>query len=188
MDPIPSPEDASTTREPSGSAGLVSSSASAQQPATTQPGATQPGATQPALTARPTQPAAAPYALSPAPRAAPTPSPGAAPAAGGSNLRVDLFGVALAQTLPDGSAMGFSLEYEVAGSLQPSAVYAWVIEPPRGDAWRQQVALQASGNLITFVKEWPPTAGTYTTYIEEIDPSTGSRRIVSKRLPLTYAF
>jgi hypothetical protein len=112
-----------------------------------------------------------------------SPSPGNS----SPGLNIHLAGVALAQTLPDGSAMGFGLQYEVvAGTIDPSNTYEWVIEPPQGSAWKKQVTLQRRGELNTFVSQWPPTDGTYTTYIQQIGPS-GNPTVVSKKLKMTYS-
>lgn len=119
-------------------------------------------------------------------------TPGAAVSAGAASptlgRQINLFGVASAQTLPEGSAMGFALEYEfTSGTPKPGVTYEWVVEPPQGQAWRRTVELAARGNLNTFVMEWPPAEGTYTTYLNEIDTS-GQRQLVSKRLKLICAY
>jgi hypothetical protein len=103
-------------------------------------------------------------------------------------MHIDLFGVAMAQTLPEGSAMGFSLEYQIiSGGPQPSADYEWVIEPPDGRPWTTRISLQNGGNLNTFVTEWPPNPGTYTTYIRQLLPG-GEPTVVSEKLKLPYNY
>jgi hypothetical protein len=102
-------------------------------------------------------------------------------------LIVELVGVALPQSLPSGSAMTFGLQYHVAsGALDPANNYEWVIEPPHGIAWKQQVTLERQGELNALISEWPPETGDYTTYIQQIGP-TGSATIISKKLKLTYS-
>ncbi len=85
--------------------------------------------------------------------------------------------------------MGFNVKYDlIAGSLNSNAIYQWVIEPPQGPAWRNRVDLAQRGDLTAFVPQWPPTSGTYTTYIEEVRPGNNGSQVVSKRLKLTYAY
>jgi len=101
------------------------------------------------------------------------------------SLKIELSGVALPQSLPTGSAMTFGVQYEVSGTIDSASTYEWVIESSHGP-WKQRVTLQRRGELHALVPEWPPEAGDYTTYIQQISPSGGST-IVSKRLKLTYS-
>jgi hypothetical protein len=89
-------------------------------------------------------------------------------------------GVALAQTLPTGTAMGFSVDYEfTAEEPNPAAPYVWVIEPGKGPPVKFIVRLKGKGNLSMFVPKWRPENGPFQTHIE--DP--GGRRL-SASIPL----
>lgn len=89
-------------------------------------------------------------------------------------------GVALAQTLPTGTAMGFSVEYEfVNHAPSGTANLIWVIESGNGKAVRQRVQMAARGTLEGFVPQFRPEDGPFNTYIED-----GSGNQLSKSLPL----
>jgi len=76
-------------------------------------------------------------------------------------------GVALAQTLPDGTAMGFSIDYKFLGAKpQPSTQYVWVIERARGEPGRIFVRLTEKGTLQTF-SPWRPEEGPFRAYLED---------------------
>ena len=131
--------------------------------ATQTPAASAPAAIAPA--------AIAPAAKGPAPTGvAPTASPSTAvpvtnPAP--ADLPVQLSaGVALAQTLPDGTQMGFSVDYQYRDATTFPLAAVWVIQRPNGTPARLSVQLQASGTLATFVR-WPPNEGPYQCRIED---------------------
>ncbi len=96
-------------------------------------------------------------------------------------------GVALAQTLVDGTQMGFSVTYQFSGAEpKPSSKYVWVIQ--RGDGARVEIPAQImatseSGTLQTFVGPWRPEHGPFKCHIEEIAPR-GSRRLISRPVDL----
>ena len=77
-------------------------------------------------------------------------------------------GVALPQTLPDGTAMGFSVDYQfVQGQPDPNAAYVWVIERSQGTPSRQSVKLSPRGTLQGFVAEFRPEEGPFQTHLED---------------------
>jgi hypothetical protein len=88
-------------------------------------------------------------------------------------------GVALAQTLPTGTAMGFSVEYEFVGRRPTgSATFFWVLVPGKGQTVRQPVQLNARGTLQGFVQRFRPEHSPFSTHIED---QSGNR--LSKSLP-----
>jgi len=118
-----------------------------------------------------------------------TPQPGSptvGPGGGQPSIRLST-GVALAQTLPTGSAMGFSVEYQfVQGVPNRSARYVWVIKSPHGNLAELPMPIANQGTLQTFVTHWRPNPGTYETYIDECHGS--ARRTVSKKLSMVYSY
>ena len=77
-------------------------------------------------------------------------------------------GVALPQTLPTGTAMGFSVDYRwVAGEPDPRVHYFWVIEPAGAPPLRQPVRLEREGTLQGFVLELRPEHGPFQTYLAD---------------------
>jgi hypothetical protein len=76
-------------------------------------------------------------------------------------------GVALAQTGPEGTMMGFSVDYEFAQGQPDSEGYVWVIERAHGNAARQQVRLTAKGTLQAMIQKWRPEDGPFTAHIED---------------------
>lgn len=79
-------------------------------------------------------------------------------------------GVALPQSLPTGTAMGFSVDYKfVGGRPDPAMQHFWVIQPAKGKAVRQPVRLKAQGTLEGFVMELRPENGPFQTYVEDKD-------------------
>lgn len=77
-------------------------------------------------------------------------------------------GVALAQTLPDGTAMGFSIDYQFTqGGPNQSARYAWVIVPSRGKPVTAAVQLAESGTLQSFFPPLRPEDGPFRCLITE---------------------
>lgn len=76
-------------------------------------------------------------------------------------------GTALAQTLPDGTAVGLSVHYEfVQGQPKSSEKYFWVIEPAKKPAGKVPVELQASGTLQGFVP-LKPEDGPFKSHLED---------------------
>ena len=89
-------------------------------------------------------------------------------------------GVALPQSLPMGTVMSFSVDYQFTqGQPNPSWQYVWVIEPARGEPVRQDVRLTDQGTLPAFVQQLRPEHGPFQTHIED---SSGNR--LSRSVPL----
>lgn len=104
------------------------------------------------------RPAAAPSASAP---------PASTPPAEPAPIRLSA-GVALAQTGPEGTMMGFSVDYRfVQGQPDPSRKYFWVIHVGGKPALKSQVALQARGNLADFVQGLRPENGPFACHIED---------------------
>ena len=91
-------------------------------------------------------------------------------------------GVALAQTLPDGTAMSFSVDYQFRdGSPSPSNKYFWAIEGQGGKSLRQPVQLANKGNLQILAPGLRPEAGPFSSHIIEVTPE-GSQRKISRSI------
>jgi len=87
-------------------------------------------------------------------------------------------GVALAQSLPTGTAMGFSVDYEVMSrSPSGSANFIWVIESKKGQTLKQPVRLQARGTLQGFFPPLRPEHGPFSTHIEDQNGNRLSKAI-----------
>jgi hypothetical protein len=86
-----------------------------------------------------------------------------------SRISIELSaGTALAQTLPTGTAMGFSVDYKFAnGQPDPSAAYLWVIQPADGQPLAKPVRLQSKGTLQDFAPQLRPENGPFQTHIED---------------------
>jgi hypothetical protein len=115
---------------------------------------------------------------------------GAAPSAGPIATQPNVLpvhlsaGVALAQTLPNGTAMSFSVDYQFRdGSPNPSNKYFWVIEGKGGKSWPFAVQLANSGNLPLIAPSLRPEAGPFSSHIIEITPD-GSQRKISKSISM----
>lgn len=106
------------------------------------------------------------------------PLAGSSPAA---NFPIQLSaGVALPQTLPTGTAMGFSVDYRWAqGQPDPNTPYFWVIEAAGAPPLRQAVRLDRQGTLQGFALELRPEHGPFQTYITD-----ASGRRLSPTVPL----
>ncbi len=86
---------------------------------------------------------------------------------GGSRILLSA-GVALAQTLPTGTAMGFSVDYRFKqGGPITGSRYVWVIEGTKPEPVRQDVQLGMQGTLQTFVPQWRPENGPFRCHIED---------------------
>jgi len=89
-------------------------------------------------------------------------------------------GVALPQTLPTGTAMGFSVDYRwVSGEPDPRVRYFWVIESAGAPPIRQPVQLERQGTLQGFALELRPEHGPFQTYLS--DPRG---QAISAKVPL----
>ena len=108
---------------------------------------------------QPVEPAA------PKPRPAPsTPSRPASPQRPSIKLSA---GMAVPQSLPTGTAMGFSVDYRFIAGRPGSSPYLWVIQPGKGQTAKQPVQLQPQGNLHMFVLQFRPENGPFHTHIED---------------------
>jgi hypothetical protein len=87
----------------------------------------------------------------------------------GPSVQVDLSAaVALAMTGPEGTMMGFSVDYRVKGtSLSGQSPFVWVIEGQGGKIYRMPVKLESQGNLMLVVPEWRPEDGPFRCRIED---------------------
>jgi hypothetical protein len=86
-------------------------------------------------------------------------------------------GVALAQTLTDGTTMGFSVIYKfLREEPQPSAQYVWVIERAWGEPAKTLVPLKPEGTLYTF-PPWRPEEGPFRGHFEDRSGNRLSRSI-----------
>lgn len=128
--------------------------------------------------ASPASPSSSPNAAAAGPTSGPASMPASAtkaapsgPALGALPVQLSA-GVALAQTLPDGTQMGFSVDYQYRGAAMSPVAAVWVIQRRSGAPARLRVQLQAGGNLATFVP-WPPDEGPYQCRIED----TGGRAL-----------
>ncbi len=89
-------------------------------------------------------------------------------------------GVALAQTLPTGTAVGVSVDYEFVDNPPGSPVnLVWAVESGNGQVIKQPVEMSARGTLQGFVPQFRPEQGPFTTHIED-----QSGRRLSKSLSL----
>lgn len=105
---------------------------------------------------------------SPAQPVSPQPGPAAkGPAAPALPIRLSA-GTALAQTLPEGTTMGFSVDYQfTAGQPDTNAQYFWVVERTQGPPARQPVRLSAQGTLQGFISGFQPEHGPFQGHIED---------------------
>ena len=77
-------------------------------------------------------------------------------------------GTALPQSLPTGTAMGFSVDYEfVSGQPDTAAEYLWVIQSAEGRTMKQRVHLKHRGTLEGFVPDFRPEHGPFQTGLED---------------------
>ncbi len=77
-------------------------------------------------------------------------------------------GVALPQTLPDGSVMTFSVDYEFLPGFSPGSQsrYVLVIERPQGPPGRFPVQLRTKDTLMV-ITSWPPSEGPFRAHLED---------------------
>lgn len=95
-------------------------------------------------------------------------SPGGEPASGGNSLPVELsVGVALPLTLPEGTVMSFSVDYEFVDGAPPRQESFWVVTNGQGEAFRQPCQLSAQGNLSGFIPQWRESDGPFRSRIED---------------------
>jgi len=88
-------------------------------------------------------------------------------------------GIALPQTLPDGTQIGVSVDYKVTGQLNTSAKYVWVIESRQGETAMEVQLKPQGGNLASFLPiDIRPGDSPFKARIDEVS-SSGSRVCVS---------
>jgi hypothetical protein len=110
-------------------------------------------------------------AVQPPARSAPAPPvPAAASAPSAAPVQVELSaGVALPQTGPTGTMMGFSVDYTfISGRPSGAAKYAWVVQRAKGPKVAMPVQLKAKGTLQTFLPDWRPSEGPFTCVLVEL--------------------
>ena len=128
-------------------------------------------ASDPFISAPPVEPE--PVAVEPRPPTTPPPAAYAQP-----SIQLSA-GVALPQSLPTGTTMGFSVDYQFTAGEPGSSPYVWVIKPSKGQTIKQPVQLRARGTLQGFCPPLRPENGPFSTHIEN---AQGNR--LSKSLPL----
>ena len=82
-------------------------------------------------------------------------------------------GVAVPQSLPTGTAMGMSVDYQ-AGGFNQSSRYVWVVSSEGGGTVEQPFQPRTKGTLQTFFLDLRPEHRPFNSYIEEVSP--GGRR------------
>jgi len=88
-------------------------------------------------------------------------------------------GIALPQTLPDGTQIGVSVDYKLTGNLNPSAKYLWVIQSRQGETAMEVQLKPQGGNLASFLPiAIRPEDSPFKAWIDEVSTS-GSRLRVS---------
>jgi hypothetical protein len=94
-------------------------------------------------------------------------------------------GIALPQTLPDGTQVGVSCDYKLLKpSLNSAAKYLWVIESAKGEIAMEVQIKPQGGNLAGFLPlEIRPSDSPFKARIDEVATS-GSRVTVSNVEPL----
>lgn len=126
----------------------------------------------------------------PARPAEPNPPPArtpARPALSAARVALARSGVALPQSLPGGTVMAFSIEYQFQGEFNRESTYVWVIEGRGGVQFRQPVRLQRPLPLQIATPQLTPNHAPYSTYIEEHPPGGRPRRLSESR-PLMHSF
>ncbi len=109
----------------------------------------------------------------------PTESPVLNASSGSAKLVKLHRGVALAQTLPSGTCMTFSVEYEFLGAgPAASSKYYWVIKPVNGAPVRQAAQLTVEGTLQSIAPSLRTENGPFSCHIVEVS-SEGTERNIS---------
>jgi hypothetical protein len=92
-------------------------------------------------------------------------------------------GIAVPQSLPTGTAMAISVDYERYAELKTSSRYALVVKSNAGEI-ATEVKLESSGNLSVFIQQFKPEHRPFTARIEEVTPGSKRRTIVSNEVTL----
>jgi len=87
------------------------------------------------------------------------------------------------QSLPTGTVMAISVDYERYAELKTSSRYALVVKSTAGEI-DNEVQLQPSGNLSFFIQQLKPEHRPFTAGIEEVTPGSKRRTIVSNEVTL----
>lgn len=97
------------------------------------------------------------------------PGTGAGYQPGATSLPIRLSAaVALPQTLPTGTAVGFSVDYQfTSGGPETANRYFWVIQAAKAPTAKIPVRLDRQGTLQTFVLEYRPEHGPFSCHIED---------------------
>ncbi len=78
-------------------------------------------------------------------------------------------GVALPQSLPTGTAMGFSVDYAFETGTPPRNVrFLWVIQPSKGKAIEKAIRPRSKGTQRTFAKDSKPEQGPFECYFAAV--------------------
>ena len=87
-------------------------------------------------------------------------------------------GVALAQTLPTGTAMGFSVDYQFTANQPTGPIpLLWVIQDGKGHSVKQPVQMASRGTLQGFVTQFRPEHGPFNCHIEDKSSNRLSKSI-----------
>jgi len=94
-----------------------------------------------------------------------------------------LSGIAVPQSLPVGTVMAISVDYERYAELKTSSRYALVVKSTAGEIVNE-IKLEPSGNLSVFIQQFKPEHRPFTARIEELTPGSNRRTIVSNEVTL----
>jgi hypothetical protein len=71
-------------------------------------------------------------------------------------------------TGPEGTMMGFSVDYQFRGGMVPGGgSFFWIIEGNGGKQYRLAVKLDARGNLMLVIPGWRPEDGPFRCRLED---------------------
>jgi hypothetical protein len=87
-------------------------------------------------------------------------------------------GIAVPQSLPMGTVMGMSVDYQVFGALNGSSRYVWVVSSEGGGNVEVAMPPQSEGTLQAFFLKLRPEHRPFNCHIDEIAPG-GKRTRVS---------
>lgn len=109
--------------------------------------------------------------------------PAAAPAATALSIRLSA-GTALPQTGPEGTLMGFSVDYRVLqGRPEPTSKFVLVVSGNGGKSVQQPLILKPEGTVEFFTPRLRPEDGPFSAHIVEIDTG-GTQRDISTSVQL----
>ncbi len=126
---------------------------------------------------QPTQPDVASNASAPS---APIAAPGAPPTNASPRIQLST-GIALAQTLPDGTSVLCSMEYQwVGGGALPGVEYLWVIELGNGQRMTGLANVsKRNGTIQAILRGVKPDQGPFkaAVFVKNQNPGLGSEQI-----------